>query len=258
MNAFDYPDATGVDARAALYARYRKETKPFARWAFGEMDLPDGGRVLDLGCGPATLWASNADRFPEGMRLTLCDLSPGMLRDARARLDGAGIAAARTRANAEALPFPDGAFDAAVANHMLYDVVNLDAALAGLRRVLRPGGVLHATTNGARHLGEFRDALLSAGLRVEFSQRPAHGRFDLFTGATALSRHFAMVTTIRREEHLDVDSPEPLLAYADSIDHVRERLTSDIRRSFREIVNREIAEQGAFRVNCESGLLVAR
>lgn len=253
-----YVDGAEIDARAGLYDRYREERESFARWAFGEMDLPAGGRVLDLGCGPATLWASNADRLPAGLRLSLCDLSPGMLRDAKARLGGAGVNATRTLANAEALPFPDAAFDAIVANHMLYDVEDLDAALAGLRRVLRPGGALHATTNGARHLGEFRDALLKAGLRGEFTERPAHGRFDLFTGATVLARHFGVVTTIRREEHLDVDSPEPLLAYAESIDHVREKLDDAIRGRFREIVHGEIAERGVFRVDCESGLLLAR
>jgi ubiquinone/menaquinone biosynthesis C-methylase UbiE len=46
------------------------------------------------------------------------------------------------RGRAEAIPFPDGSFDHAVATLVLCSVENLDGALAEIRRVLRPGGSL--------------------------------------------------------------------------------------------------------------------
>ncbi len=63
-------------------------------------------------------------------------------------------------ADANHLPYADGTFDAVVAMWMLYHVPNLDRTLAEARRVLRPGGVLIAVTNGRQHTA---DPALMAG-----------------------------------------------------------------------------------------------
>ena len=56
--------------------------------------------------------------------------------------------------DAQALPFSDAQFDAVLAASMLYHLPDLDAGLAELRRVLRPGGRLVAVTNAPDHLAE--------------------------------------------------------------------------------------------------------
>ena len=55
-------------------------------------------------------------------------------------------------ADAMDLPFEDASFDAVVAMWMLYHVPDLDVALAEVRRVLRPGGLFVAVTNGDAHM----------------------------------------------------------------------------------------------------------
>src|ERR1700683_2753522 len=59
-------------------------------------------------------------------------------------------------ADITALPFRDGTFDVVLAAHMLYHVPDRPAAVRELRRVLAPGGVCIAVTNGARHLRSLR------------------------------------------------------------------------------------------------------
>ena len=49
-------------------------------------------------------------------------------------------------ADMRALPFPDGSFDCAVANFVLYHVADPETAIAELARVLEPGGWLIAST----------------------------------------------------------------------------------------------------------------
>jgi SAM-dependent methyltransferase len=98
--------------------------------------------VLELGCGPGRLLQRLAAALPRA-RLTGVDLSPYMLELAEARLEGR---AALRQADAAALPFEDGSFDAVVACHVLGHVPP-DMARATVdeaRRVLRPGGVLVA------------------------------------------------------------------------------------------------------------------
>jgi ubiquinone/menaquinone biosynthesis C-methylase UbiE len=83
-----------------------------------------------------------------GARVVAIDLSSRMVELARER----GVDA--REGDVQALPFEDESFDCAVANWMLYHAPDIDRALAELRRVLRPGGRLVATTNGKRHLEE--------------------------------------------------------------------------------------------------------
>ena len=119
-----------------------------------------GGLVGDLGCGPGHVAAYLADR---GVRVVGVDLSPGMLAQAPA---GLPVVAGDLRA----LPLRDGTLSAAVA---FYSLIHLPprtevAALAEIRRVLAPGGVLLAAVHvgsEVRHLDEWWGVPVSVDFR---------------------------------------------------------------------------------------------
>jgi demethylmenaquinone methyltransferase/2-methoxy-6-polyprenyl-1,4-benzoquinol methylase len=94
-----------------------------------------GGRVLDACCGTGDL-ALAAER--EGGVVTGLDFSPRMLE--RAQRKSSSIE--WVEGDLLALPFADGTFDAATVGFGVRNVVDLDRALAELRRVLQPGGRL--------------------------------------------------------------------------------------------------------------------
>ena len=48
----------------------------------------------------------------------------------------------------QAIPYIDSEFDVVIANHMLYHVPDRGKAYSEIRRVLKPGGFLHAAANG--------------------------------------------------------------------------------------------------------------
>ncbi|MFI0408918.1 class I SAM-dependent methyltransferase [Actinomadura sp. 3N508] len=104
---------------------------------------PAGSRVLEVGCGVGAQTVHLLARSP-GVRLTAVELSPASLDQARAR-----VAAERPGARVEwrcgdlhDLPFPDDAFDHLFVCFVLEHLPDPRAALAALRRVLRPGGTL--------------------------------------------------------------------------------------------------------------------
>jgi SAM-dependent methyltransferase len=95
------------------------------------------GRVLDAGCGTGGFLAILRARRPDLLRF---GLEWDQIAAARAR---AKSAAAIARGSVNALPFADDTFDAAVSADVLcHAAVEPGAALAELRRVLRPGGRL--------------------------------------------------------------------------------------------------------------------
>lgn len=131
------------------------------------------GEVLEVGSGPGAL-AARLQR-ERGLRVTAVDRSPRMVQLTRAR----GVDA--READIRALPFDDASFDTVVAAWMLYHVDRLDAALAEVARVLRPGGRFVAVTNSELHLSEMWGLLGMERYPLGFSAE---------NGADLLARHF--------------------------------------------------------------------
>jgi len=100
-----------------------------------EAAVQPGDRVLDACCGTGDL-AVAAERA--GGVVTGLDFSPAMLE--RARRKSATVE--WVEGDLLALPFEDGTFDAATVGFGVRNVADLDAAIAELQRVLRPGGRL--------------------------------------------------------------------------------------------------------------------
>jgi len=98
------------------------------------------GEVLELGVGSGL----NLPLYEPGRvaRVTAIDPSSPLLARAAARAREAAVPVVLVRARAEALPFPDDAFDTVVVTYTLCSVSEPSRALAEVRRVLRPGGEL--------------------------------------------------------------------------------------------------------------------
>jgi ubiquinone/menaquinone biosynthesis C-methylase UbiE len=249
--AYRLPDR--LDTRVALHRRFSTSETPWQRWVFDRLlsdrgGLRFGARVLEIGCGPGDLWAENLDRLDPSWRLTLVDLSEGMLDAACARLGG------RMRyvvGDARRLPFEADSFDVVVANHVLYHVPDLPRALDELVRVLAPQGRLVATTIGAGHLAELRTLV---GERAPWSRN--HERFGLGTGSARLAPWFAEVRRVDYEDSFRVTEAEPLLDYLLSTTVARSLEPADVAELRAEIAGR-IDRDGAFAIRKEVGLLDA-
>jgi len=103
-----------------------------------------GMRVLDLAGGTGDLAAAFAPRVGERGRVVVCDINASMLSVGRDRLldRGQGGNLDFVQADAEALPFPDEAFDRITIAFGLRNVTRKERALAEMRRVLKAGGRL--------------------------------------------------------------------------------------------------------------------
>ena len=96
------------------------------------------GEVLEIAAGTGR----NLPFYPEGVRLTAVELSPGMLEIARRRAQELGVQAELRVGDAHNLPFPDASFDTVVATLALCTIPDDSRAVAEAARVLRPGGLL--------------------------------------------------------------------------------------------------------------------
>jgi len=101
-----------------------------------------GMRVLDIAGGTGDLALSFARQAGPSGQVWLTDINGSMLAVGRDRMVDAGQLLPVAQCDAEFLPFPDDTFDVATVAFGLRNMTNKGAALAEMRRVLRPGGRL--------------------------------------------------------------------------------------------------------------------
>jgi demethylmenaquinone methyltransferase/2-methoxy-6-polyprenyl-1,4-benzoquinol methylase len=114
------------------------------RFALSQTGLRPGQRALDVAAGTGDLGAGVARQVGREGLAVLTDINGEMLARGRDRMidNGLGARAEFVIANAECLPFPDSSFDCVTIGFGLRNVTDKPAALASMRRVLRPGGRL--------------------------------------------------------------------------------------------------------------------
>ncbi|MDB5769466.1 MAG: ubiE, partial [Collimonas fungivorans] len=101
-----------------------------------------GFKVLDIAGGTGDLAKAFAKRAGPTGEVWLTDINESMLRVGRDRLLNKGLSTPTLLCDAEKLPFPDNYFDRVSVAFGLRNMTHKDAALAEMRRVLKPGGKL--------------------------------------------------------------------------------------------------------------------
>ena len=157
MNSEQLPDGSGETARythghsaAVLSAHSRRGAADSAAYLLAH--LRAGMDLLDVGCGPASITADLAERVAPG-RVVALDAASDALQAARATLSERGLSeqVELTCGDVMTLPFEDASFDVVHAHQVLQHLADPVSALAEMRRLTRPGGIVAA-----------RDAVYSA------------------------------------------------------------------------------------------------
>lgn len=128
--------AVAADSYDRFMGRY---SVPLAPQLADVAGIAAGQRVLDVGCGPGALTTELVRRLGADA-VTAVDPSESFVEAARERHPGVTV----ELAPAERLPFPDDAFDAALAQLVVHFMTDPVAGLRELARVTRPDGVVAA------------------------------------------------------------------------------------------------------------------
>lgn len=140
----------------------------FKRRLVEEMRIGKSHRVLDLGCGTATLTILIKKTYPE-VEITGIDIDPKILDIAKSKAKKAGVDIKLEQGSAFELPYPDNSFDRVVTSLVIHHLTHENKArtFRGVFRVLKPGGELHVADFGkpqnilmyliARFFGLFED-----------------------------------------------------------------------------------------------------
>lgn len=207
--------------RVNIHEQYSYPNVDFVAWVMKLVPLAGDEHVLDVGCGPGKYHDYLAAHHPN-VKYVGIDYSFGML--------DANPAEERVRGMITELPFPDDSFDIVMANHMLYLVPDIEAAIRETQRVLKPGGVFVATTSSIATMPQFRELFRRAILLVSPPgvsrdvrvPETLHRRFALENGSRILARHYGAVVRHDLPGAFVFPDPDPIIDYLESSRDVRE------------------------------------
>lgn len=247
-----YNNAYDLDVRTHILTHYLADGPGWYSWLFDQLRLPEEGRILELGCGPGDLWQQKPRECLPGGLVCLSDMSPGMVKAARQRLDCQARSFAFAVLDTGALPFAESTFDTVLAFGLLDHLPDSSQALAEIQRILRPEGLFYASAGGETHLQQI-DRLVRPFLgEANYGGDP--DRFGLQNGAGYLAQFFREVEQRFYENELVFEEPEPIAAYVLSEGEVRQQLCASRLRAFQNHLKEELARHSEIRVTIKKGV----
>ena len=160
-DAFNAFEATGWQAHAAGYDDFFGRITPrLIEPLLDAAAVAEGTRVLDVASGPGYVTSAAAGRGASVVGVDVAEAMLSLARQLHPQLEF-------RPGDAEALPFPDGSFDAVVGNFVLLHLGRPEQAAAEFARVLAPGGRVALTVwdvpERAEFLGVVLEAIAAAG-----------------------------------------------------------------------------------------------
>jgi ubiquinone/menaquinone biosynthesis C-methylase UbiE len=217
-----YANDEHLSVRIRTHELYTRPQVDFPKWVIDTLHWRGDEWVLDIGAGPGNYFDLVLERVPHG-HLVAGDLSFGMVQQARHNPRAAQVSLLNF--DAQNLPFADGRFDVVLANHMLYHVPDIEAALSEIRRVLKWDGCLVAATNSQHNLSELdtltRRAVALLGFPKYDPVLRDHDHFLLENGSAALTQYFRAIARYDLPSALHFPEVEPVLAYLNSMQALR-------------------------------------
>jgi SAM-dependent methyltransferase len=196
------------DVAADAYDRFMGRYSALLSGAFADLaGVAAGQRAIDVGCGPGALTRELVARL--GVEaVAAVDPSESFVEAAQSRYPGVDV----RHASAEALPFENGGFDAALAQLVVHFMADPGRGIAEMARVTRPGGVVAACVwdhaGGTGPLGLFWNVARELDPNVhDESSLPGASEGDLARLLTAAGlTDVTEITLVADLEHPDFET----------------------------------------------------
>ncbi len=178
-------------ARYGRASKYRSSLSwlvhnPIRRWYMRNIldgvGVKPGETVLELGCGPRALTIQAAQRLGPAGKLIVVDKSPYRIAQAERRVHQAGLTNVEFRAaDPYHLPIDDESVDRVMLVTVLPEIDDQAHALAELRRVLKPAGLLSITEEFIDPDYQFPREMARLAQAAGFSPERKTGSFWVYT-----------------------------------------------------------------------------
>ena len=250
-----YQNASNISSRINLHSLYSSNRQGWFPWVYQQCQIRSGERVLELGCGDASLWTENMDLVPSDVTVVLSDISDGMVRDVKKSVGTKDQRFQYEVMDAHHINAPDHSVDLIIANHVLFYCEDLPKVCQEVVRVLKPGGRFVCSTYGDAHMKEISQLVQEFDDRILLSADRLYERFGKENGAELLDKFFSQVQWQQYEDSLNVTDSEALIAYVLSCHGNQNRYIVNRYKDFQAFVEKKTSK--GFHITKDAGVFLA-
>lgn len=210
--AKQYKDSNNLNARIKLHKLFSINKNNWYKWLYDNYNFSKKQNVLEIGCGNGELWYQNRDRVMKEINLFITDLSAGMIKSTKRKLNGI-IKAEFNIVDCCNIPYSDHSMDVIIANHVIFYASKIEDALKEIKRVLKNDGILYCSTYGSFHMKEIEEIVKKFDTRIHLSNINLYEIFGLENGQKILSRYFNSIIKYNYYDELNITEITPLYNY---------------------------------------------
>lgn len=256
-----YNSDKNLKVRQALHDGFSTNKYGWFNWVFDQYRFKPNDKVIEFGCGNGSTWANNRNRIPKDIKLSLTDLSEGMLNVVKDNLLEVEQVIDYSIMDIQSIGYEDSSFDCAIANHMLYHVQNRDLAISEIARILKADGTFYATTNSLYNMKGLKTLVKGFDSQINYSSFSVAKEFGIENGAEQLSKHFDSVETLVYEDSLHITEAKPLVDYVLSLEghvNIQDIMTESKIQDFYRYLEDIILREGSIDISKSSGMFIAK
>ena len=257
-----YQTDENLNKRISIHAYSTAKTEWF-QWLFEKVQLKDGMKILEIGCGNALFWTSVADRLPSNLEIHLTDYSLGMLEKAKVAADKIcrnhpekNLKFIFQQRDATVFSYPTGDFDRIMANHCLYHFEK--SSRPGLYRkiaeLLKDDGIFSCTLIGRTHIRELLQLTARYFPKIKFLT----GEFDILleTASDELKDFFKVNSVEEHKNDLLVPDEEVVFNYVSSFSKEAAETLNAHREMFLQAIRDEMNDNGDMFIHKSTGIVM--
>lgn len=240
---------------------YSTSKMDWFQWVFDGLELKEGMKILEIGCGNGKLWTTMHKQLPCNLQIILTDNSADMLEAAKNELgkykslfEERNIQFLFLQKDAENFFIEEDDFDRVIANHMLYHVSDekRPLLLETCASLLKEDGMFYAFTVGNTHMQEIYELIKEFDKRIETPDWISAG-FELENGKEQLEKIFSVVHMEEMENNLLVPNPQAVFDYIQSLPgNIKETLKSKEKECL-DFLKSKISEETPFFIHKSTG-----
>lgn len=258
----NYLQSDNLEKRINIHI-YSTAEETWYQWLFEKFELKENMQVLDVGCGNAEIWLEMRENIPNGVCITLVDVSRAMLDKAKKKImtyesdfKERNIKFIYKEMDATRLSI-DGIYDRVMANHMLYHI-DADKRVCLIKRMselTKVNGKFFASTVGENHMKEIFDLIQGFASEAEAPSWMSQG-FSLENGEEQILPYFSKVEVLKHDNNLLVPDVDAIFNYLASLPGNINTIVVKNEHRLKEYLKKKISEEHPYFIQKATGVII--
>lgn len=258
----NYLQSDNLEKRINIHI-YSTAEETWYQWLFEKFELKENMQVLDVGCGNAEIWLEMRENIPNGVCITLVDVSRAMLDKAKKKImtyesdfKERNIKFIYKEMDATKLSI-DGIYDRVMANHMLYhiDADKRECLIKRMSELTKVNGKFFASTVGENHMKEIFDLIQGFAPEAEVPSWMSQG-FSLENGEEQILPYFSKVKVLKHDNNLLVPDVDVIFNYLASLPGNINTIVVKNEHRLKEYLKKKISEEHPYFIQKATGVII--